>query len=78
VRQAATYATAVARWMAAGRPERSQAEVDRIYHTLCVRCEHITETGDQCRKCGCRLSTDRPALLNKIKMATEHCPLDKW
>jgi hypothetical protein len=76
VRKAVRYAGAVARWVAAGSPERSADEVERIFDTICKPCEFFRE--GSCRTCGCRVARSGAALLNKIKMATEKCPKGKW
>ena len=31
-----------------------------------------------CRGCGCRVAAYGMAVFNKIKMATQHCPREKW
>ena len=69
------YAHALARWTAAGFPTRDQAEVERI-EAICVACEHYRN--GRCKKCGCCVNKSRMAVLNKIKMATESCPVGKW
>lgn len=78
LQMATTYATAVARWIAAGFPRRSDDEVDQIFE-ICRACKWMHAAG-YCQKCGCRLSKSRQAMTNKIRMATEHCPLpdQKW
>ena len=72
------YLSAVARWTAAGFPTRSDEEVERIY-ALCAECPWKHEDG-YCRRCGCWLNKSQHAMANKIRMATEHCPLPtpKW
>lgn len=83
-RQALTYASAVTDWAKAGRPERSDEEVKRIFETCCSACPWLTESG-QCGQCGCpvlpperetglRVATMGKGLSNKIRMATEDCP----
>lgn len=69
------YVTAVARWMAAGSPVREDSEVDRIF-AICLGCEHYN--GKSCQVCSCRVNKSQTALLNKIRMATEKCPKEKW
>ena len=76
MREILTYAEALARWITAGRPVRSDAEVVDIHRFLCRPCPFYHR--DKCRECGCRVRLDGPAVLNKIKMATEHCPKGKW
>lgn len=71
------YTRALAKWAVAGFPTRTQEEVVRIEAELCRPCEYYRD--GRCRKCGCNVNTAM-VLLNKIRMATEHCPLDppKW
>ena len=69
------YVHALARWTAAGMPTREQAEVKRL-EAICRECEHYRK--GRCAKCGCCVSKSRVAVLNKIKMATENCPVEKW
>lgn len=82
------YANAVQAWAKAGYPERTDEEVAFIYEQLCKSCEQFGE--DRCKACGCRISGAETglsgllkhfgarALLNKVRMATEHCPRQKW
>ena len=70
------YATALARWTAAGFPTRTQAEVDACL-AVCQTCEHYTDSG-RCRTCGCGVNKSKIAVLNKAKMATEQCSEGKW
>ena len=69
------YMRALARWTAAGFPVREQAEVERIECEICRPCEKYVN--GRCKQCGCRVNR-AVALVNKIKMATENCPLKKW
>jgi hypothetical protein len=75
-RQAWNYLAATAKWAAAGRPTRSDAEVGRVL-AICQACPNFRPiaAGDgQCLLCGCGCSADSSALANKLRMATEHCP----
>ena len=76
-----TFAEATSQWIAAGRPVRDEAEVLRIYDDVCGPCERREATADPdvawCQQCGCRLGRGGQ-VLNKILLATEHCPLGKW
>lgn len=69
-----TATTAYTRWIQAGRPMRDAVEVSRI-HTICRLCPLLQN--DVCGKCGCSC-TGAVSITNKIAMATEHCPLEKW
>ena len=69
------YATAVARWIAAGRPTRTDQQVESLLAN-CQACEHFD--GSACRKCGCRVSASPNALANKLRMLTESCPIGRW
>jgi hypothetical protein len=71
-----TYAEAVARWIASGRPTRSDTEVAEIHRALCVPCAFYRR--GFCDECGCRVRSGGLVTLNKIAMATEHCPRGKW
>ena len=73
-----SYAEAVARWIAAGRPTRSEEEVKTIYETHCKPCPWREWGTDICRGCGCYVTDHGLAVSNKIKMATEHCPQEGW
>ena len=74
----ARYAKAMARWIAAGRPTRTQEQIDAILTTHCGPCEHFTNGA--CGKCGCKVNRNPEAWRNKLAMGTEACPLDppKW
>jgi len=78
VRRAIGYSEALARWTVAGRPERSDKEVERIFHQHCKPCKWYDPERQMCRGCGCRVAENGYAVLNKIKMATESCPRDLW
>ena len=73
-----TYTQAVAEWIAAGRPERSDEEVQHIYKEHCEPCSWRKRRSNVCRGCGCRVAAYGMAVTNKIKMATQHCPRNKW
>jgi hypothetical protein len=78
VRRALSYAEAVIEWTAAGRPERSDKEVERIFAHFCKPCRWFDRHRQICRGCGCRVANNGYAVVNKIKMATEHCPRKLW
>jgi len=78
VRRAFSYAEALARWTAAGQPERSDKEVERIFNGFCKPCRWFHRRRQVCRGCGCRVADKGFAITNKIKMATEHCPRNLW
>lgn len=77
-RLAKRYVSAVARWIAAGRPTRTDDEVGAIFAGVCVPCEHFNEDKQTCRVCGCRVGRGKVALVNKLRMLTETCPRGKW
>jgi hypothetical protein len=68
------YAQALVRWTKAGFPERSDDEVSRL-ESICKACSKYVD--GRCKQCSCRVNK-RPAVVNKIRMATENCPLGKW
>ena len=73
--RAGRYAAAVAKWNLAGRPRRTDAEVDAIL-AICTPCGQFD--GQQCSLCGCRINKSKRAIANKARMATEHCPKNLW
>lgn len=76
-----SWVSAVGKWLIAGSPTRSEAEVARIYNDICTPCPKIVkhDNGDTaCGVCKCRLSSRGWTLRNKIAMATEKCPLNRW
>ena len=72
------YTRALSRWIKAGRPVREEEEIKRIFETYCKPCEEYEVKSSSCRDCGCRVNFMKAAMLNKIAMATEECPLEKW
>lgn len=77
LRQAASFASAEVRWIAAGRPVRGEERVAEIF-AICQACPNFrpgtSELEGSCSVCGCRLRS-AAGLFNKIQMATESCPL---
>lgn len=72
------YATAMRRWVAAGRPERSDDRVKELFDEFCSKCSMYDREKGVCNSCGCPSNTDQPAIRNKLKMATEACPLGQF
>jgi len=69
---------AVGRWIKAGRPVRSDEQVQRIFEEICRPCEQFDPRTESCRVCGCRTNSYGGPLRNKIAMQTERCPKGKW
>ena len=78
LKKAINYQAAIRHWIAAGRPTRTQEEIDNIHKTHCKGCLWRDAQKDVCKGCGCPVTTNGFALLNKIAMATEHCPRKLW
>lgn len=74
--KAVEYGAAIARWVAAGRPERNDREVERILAT-CEANQCGQWRGDHCGDCGCPVNRGEP-LENKARMGTETCPRGFW
>jgi hypothetical protein len=77
-KQIQTYWRALKKWVAAGRPERSNEEVAKIHTNHCSQCDWYDVEAQRCKGCGCKVRPAGVATLNKIKMATEHCPKNLW
>lgn len=85
-----TYAIAASRWVRAGRPVRSDEQVAEIFHRYCEPCERLRDGHCSHPQCGCAVSDPTaeqssllgrvlPAgLVNKLRMATERCPEERW
>lgn len=69
------YAIAVKRWIASGRPKRSDDEVASIVG-ICESCDKFDKS--RCALCGCHVNKSRYGMRNKARMKTESCPLGKW
>jgi hypothetical protein len=76
--QVQNYWRAVKRWIAAGRPTRTDKEVKLLHESYCTRCDWYDEKSKRCKGCGCKVRAEGAAMLNKIRMATEHCPRNFW
>ena len=72
------YFGAVRRWVANGRPSRSEEEIEKLFETHCKDCERYDEKRHACKNCGCTVSTDASPLANKLAMASEGCPLGRF
>jgi hypothetical protein len=72
------YASAVQKWVANGRPTRTEEEVKEIFENHCSKCNLYDREKESCNSCGCAVNTKDFPLVNKIKMKTEVCPLGQW
>lgn len=78
VTQARNYWKAIKKWITAGRPVRSDEDIKKIHANYCLQCDWYDKQVQRCKGCGCKIQLGGAALLNKAKMATEHCPRDFW
>jgi hypothetical protein len=72
------YTAAVGRWRAVGRPARTDAEVQFLLRDICRHCQAYDQEKKRCAYCGCRTDEGPSGWFNKLRMATEACPLGKW
>ena len=70
------YARAWIRWVADGRPVRSGESVEAL-RSICRECRFFD--GNICthKKCGCNVAQGH-WWGDKLRWATEHCPIKKW
>lgn len=85
-----TFLSEVETWILAGSPERNDAAVDQIFATKCSLCPWFRNGTCTHNQCGCQIRSateDKqtiigilvsPALANKIRMETAHCPIGEW
>jgi len=73
-----TYIKAVKGWIFAGRPTRTDEEIAEIHSKYCTQCDWYDPEQTRCKGCGCATKAAGAALLNKIKMGTQHCPKQLW
>lgn len=69
------YAQAVTKHITTGMETRTDEEVIQLLQ-LCELCEKYAD--GRCNVCGCRISAAKNAFINKLRMKSEHCPLEKW
>lgn len=72
------FTSAVKHWVAAGRPVRSDERVQEIYEKHCSKCSMYDTEKKACKSCGCAVNTSSFPLGNKLKMATQSCPLGQF
>lgn len=72
------YGIAIRRWVAAGKPVRSQERILQIFDQHCSKCERYDPDRHACKNCGCAVSEVAEPLNNKLAMATESCPLGQF
>lgn len=76
---------AVGRWKNAGKPKRTEEEIQNILAMYCnPPGKPCAEFGyrlmviPMCKACGCNLQTPGIGELSKLKMRTEKCPKGYW
>lgn len=76
-KQATTYLKAITTHLSTGSQTRTDAQVAHLL-TICQTCEKFDPTHQRCLLCGCRCTTSPSPFLNKLRMASQKCPLKKW
>ena len=72
------FTLAIKRWVVMGRPVRSDARVLEILENHCHKCSMFDHEKQACKSCGCSVNKSSFPLGNKLKMATEECPLGQF
>jgi hypothetical protein len=75
--QMIAWKDAVLRWRKAGKPKRTDAEVEEIL-VLCKGCSWYDAKKQRCLGCGCKVTESGVAVFNKARMKTETCPRSFW
>lgn len=73
--RAKNFSKAVVRHAKNKFKKRKAEEIKEIYENHCSKCEFLVN--DSCAKCGCPVSANT-IYRNKLRWASEKCPLDKW
>ena len=68
--QAVSLSKAVIKQVAAGNPERTGEELERV-RNICNSCEFFVKEKERCIKCGCYMTVKR-------RWATSNCKIGKW
>jgi hypothetical protein len=77
IKKGAHYVIALSKWFFAGCPERDDkatAKIALICHSN--RCGKFKD--GKCLVCGCQVSEEGIAIVNKARMGTESCPKGFW
>ena len=69
------YRHARSKWIAAGRPLRTDERIAEIWDNHCSKCDK--READKCSMCGCFIRRNG-VILNKIAWGTERCDLGCW
>jgi len=80
VNRVAEYAREYAIWARAGKPYRSDSDINAIFTDICEPCEYFERKSDVrgiCKLCGCKLKKTGKSF-NKIAWATSKCPDGRW
>lgn len=72
------FSSAIRKWVAKGRPTRTDEEVEQILNEHCRKCDRYDPVKHVCKACGCIAKTGGSPLTNKLKMKTESCPLGRF
>lgn len=75
LKQARNYARAVTEHVASGMETRTDEEVINLLQ-ICELCEEYQD--GRCRVCGCRVSAEKNAFANKLRMKSQKCPRGLW
>ncbi len=75
LKQARNYAKAVTEHVASGMQTRTDEEVINLLQ-ICETCEKYSD--GRCTVCGCRVSSEKNAFANKLRMKSQKCPEGRW
>jgi hypothetical protein len=85
------YSKSTLKWIEAGRPQRTDAEVNRIFSECCSPCKWFRDATCTHKNCGCQIRNTGAETItifgfsinagfanNKLRRSTENCPIGKW
>jgi len=73
----AHYAEAIIEHVTTGMKSDSDEAVKQNLE-ICQNCDKFNHVKESCSLCGCRCNLSKSSFLNKLRMKTQSCPLNKW
>jgi hypothetical protein len=76
LKQIYNFTIAIIQHIRYGAKKSSIYEIKHRY-SICLSCEMMSKTNNQCLECGCYIS-NKKKFMNKLAWKDQKCPLGKW